>query len=218
MSNFVLLLDNSLAVFYRKNIFSLESTWPPKEIPVGIIILFLFFYALYASYFLPIMRYVSGLIVIIINNNTRLLSFPKERDADYKWPHLVMKEAIIAKDAFNYNLACSHNKNTEAMNKNLTLGFGIPILLLINYFVGSVELPSVSMEIIAFAWPLEVHWINYVVRAATIAFGILAIILLGMSLNPNVDDKMYCPTKEPEKIRPTDAMPNCLVKEVGEDF
>lgn len=200
LSSFIILTDNCLGVFYQKNIFQIENTWPIKELTVGGSFFLLGLYAFLMAVFFPALRVLLGMALVAVYHTTGLADVHKEKDKDLKYPLLVMRDAIIDKDSFTLDLVRRHNEKAAETNKNLVLGFSLGALLAVNYLVGSVTHPSFTLMVGTFVRTIEGFWPYVAVMALAWSFLFLVVTLSAMALNPNANDKMDLPSKP---VKPT---------------
>ncbi|WP_156906453.1 hypothetical protein [Halomonas halocynthiae] len=193
---FVLLLDSCLVIFYGKDLLSSFESLNEPEVNAANAIVFLALFFFSMALFFPALRQIIRLgIAWVYFKWFWSLESKNEYGDGWHYPSLKKDEALKNRDNFVLDIIAKHEE--EIMNKhiNLNVGFALVLLFAVNFLaIGSESLNTLTQQA-AFLLDKDFgFWINRLINAGIGVFIIFSLIMLGLSLNPVEEDKVYIPS------------------------
>ncbi len=206
LTAFLLTLDIALVIFCQKNVLTFRQSFPPAELPVGNVILFLTVFSFLLALFFPMLRLLLGLSVVEVYFKWLYKSNNVPPDKEYKYPSLVMHDAILARDEFDYKRVIEHNESEKQKESTLELAFSVALLLMIDqWLIGTQSVQSISQTVTIYLESINISWLSSMAKLVCLFFIGVVGFLACLSLKPIHDDRMYLPKPsdyEPERPVP----------------
>ena len=199
-TTFVLLLDSCLVIFFGKDLLSSFDSLNEPEVNAANAIVFLGIFFFSMALLFPALRQIIRLGIAWVCFKWFWSSESKNEYSDgWHYPSIKKDEALKNKDGFVLDIIAKHEE--EAMNKhiNLNVGFALVLVFAVNFLViGSESLNTLTQQAALLLDKDFGFWINRLINAGIGVFVIFSVIMLGQSLNPVEEDKVYIPSDDRE--------------------
>jgi len=200
-TSFILLLDACLVVFFDKNILSSFQSLSGPEVNAASAIIFLGVYFFCMALFFPTLRQISRLGVALIYFKW-FWNSSKGSNLGNNWhyPSLIKEKALTKRDKVILDIVENHEEEIKNKRVNLNVGFALVFLFVINYFVlGDENLRSITQQAELLLDRDFGFLINLIINAGMAVFVIFNMVMVGLSLNPIEEDKIYIPSGSDDK-------------------
>lgn len=197
LNAFVLTLDSCLVFFYNKNIFSSFKSFDSVEVSIANALVFLVIFSFMMSVFFMVIRHFSQVLVHYVD--IKFGNNDEKPSNDFKSAFRAEKEALKERDKMAYEIVNSHKQQNKEMESALTIGFGVVMLFIFNYYVfGSYSIMTITQQA---SLMLDNDYGFVVNIVVDLFFGIYVIGLLLVSyaaLRPYKTEYVYLPDKNKE--------------------
>jgi hypothetical protein len=200
LNAFILTLDSCLVFFYEKNIFSSFRSWADVEVSIANVLVFLVIFSFMMSILFMVVRHVFQVIVHYFD--VRFFGYDKEDNRpikDFKSTFIAEEIALKERDKMAYEVINSHKHQNKEVESTLTIGFGVVILFVFNYYVfGSDSIMTITQQA---SLMLDKDYGFVVNRVVNLFFGIYVIgliLIVYASLRPYKTEYVHLPDKVKE--------------------
>ena len=193
---FILLLDSCLVIFYEKDLLSSFKSLNEPEVNAANAIVFLGVFFLSMALFFPALRQLVRLGIAWIYFKWFWNSASKnEYGEGWHYPSLKKDDALKNKDEFVLDIIEKHEEELANKHINLNVVFALVLLFGVNFFViGGESLNSLTQHAAQLLYKDFGFWVNRIINAGIGVFVIFSLVMLGLSLNPIEEDKVYIPS------------------------
>ena len=182
LGSFVLLLDNCLVVFYKKNIFDSFKSLSDPEVSIGNILFFMVLFSFLMSVFFKTLRRAILLLTLPFSSTN-------EYSDNFVSIDTAEKEAIMSKDDFTLSYIKEQQSAFESLETYLDICFGMIILSIFNFFILGNEKLITSTQFIYQIMDSDYNlWLNILSRTLITAVGFFVLLLF-----------LFC-IRQPERI------------------
>lgn len=197
---FVLLLDSCLVIFFGKDLLSSFDSLNEPEVNAANAIVFLGVFFFSMALLFPALRQIIRLGIAWVYFKWFWSSESKnEYGGGWHYPSIKKDEALKNKDGFVLDIIAKHEEETMNKHINLNVSFALVLVFAVNFLViGSESLNTLTQQAALLLDKDFGFWINRLINAGIGVFVIFSVIMLGLSLNPVEEDKVYIPSDDRE--------------------
>jgi len=196
--SFLLALDSSLMIFYKKNLLQSFGSLDAPEVNAAGALVFLGVFAILMALFFPVVRQILLLIVQLIA--VRLPLPRPEINHDVRSVYLVREKALIERDKLVIELLDKQQDQNSEHHTNMNIGFSLVIIFLVNYLVvGTDQLLSLTQTAVKLVDVIEGFWVSVLLMSVLATFACFLTAMLINSLTPPPPSRIYLPETDEEK-------------------
>lgn len=195
--SFILTLDSSLVIFYKKGLLNAFSSFDAPEVSAGNALVFLGLFGFLMTVLFPALRQILLMVPKYVS-----LKWPKQHEHDYNlgWPSLIRKKAIIERDKVALEILDKHEAVQHENRTNMNIGFAMVVLFALNFLVlGDDQTLSLSQTSATLLEAKTGFWLTALIRLSLGGFLIFSAFITFFSLTPENDSKIYWPESPEER-------------------
>lgn len=198
--SFILALDSSLMIFFRKNLAGAFSNLGAPEVSAGNALIFLGGFAFLMAVLFPVLR---ELILLVGDIVTAFRPSKRSSNPDYQSPLAVMRTALIERDKVAVEEVGKHQQLRGEHQTNMKIGFAMALLFAFNWLaLGDSQHLTVTQTAAALPGSLTGFWVNFLAWISKWMFVVFAGWVFWLSITPDQPERIYMPeSDERRKLR-----------------